>query len=60
MTKEFKYDVRQKVSINAMENYPARVVEIVINGSNVLYNIQYALNGKFEYIKLEEDELSAR
>lgn len=60
MTKEFKYDVRQNVLIKAMDNFPGRIVELLVTGNNTLYNVQYALNGKFEYVKLEEDELSAK
>ena len=58
MTFTTAFDLRQRVNIVEVD-LPGRIVEIIANGSTILYNVQYFVNCEPKYFKFEEDELKA-
>jgi hypothetical protein len=52
------FDMNERVGIIELDNHPATIVEIKLDGKNLYYRVEYWWNGKPENIYQFEWELS--
>ena len=56
VTKDFDYWINDRVVINAIDQ-PGKIIGIIIEGLNVVYDVQYWWEGKINEVKLDADDI---